>query len=473
MSPRRSGRISPVGIPLVVPMLIVLGLTAFLTLVRVPPTRAAGGLDKINHVVVIFQENWSFDALYGRFPGANGLANAGAAARQVDKTGEPYATLPPSIDTHKKPPAPDPRIPASLPVGPFDLARYVPPDQQAGSPIHKFYHQQYQINGGRMDKFVAWSDAGGLTMTYYDATTLPGGKLAQQYTLADNFFHAAFGDSFLNHFWLICACTPRWPNAPAERIARFDASGVLVNLRATVTPDGYAVNLEYPVNQPHPANITDPAQLLPQQAMPTIGDRLSERGISWAWYAGGWNEASAGRPHAQFKFHHQPFVYFANYAEGTAARAAHLRDEQDFLRDLRTNNLPAVSFVKPLGLDNEHPSSSTPVRGQQHAADLVKAVQDSPYWAETVIIYTYDENGGRWDHVAPPVKDRWGPGTRVPAIIISPYARKGFVDHTQYDTTSILKLIETRWGLAPLGARDAGASDLTNAFDFSAAAPAR
>src|SRR4029453_15782324 len=100
-------------------------------------------------------------------------------------------------------------------------------------------------------------------------------------------------------------------------------------------------------------------------------------------------------------------------------------------------------------------------------ADLVKAVQQSPAWADTAIIVTYDENGGVWDHAAPPTGDRWGPGTRVPAIVISPYAKKGFVDHTQYDTTSILKLIEERWSLAPLGSRDAAATWLANAFDFS------
>jgi plastocyanin len=105
-------------------------------------------------------------------------------------------------------------------------------------------------------------------------------------------------------------------------------------------------------------------------------------------------------------------------------------------------------------------------------ADLVKAVQQSPAWADTAIIVTYDESGGFWDHVAPPKGDRWGPGTRVPAIVISPYAKKGFVDHTQYDTTSILKLIEERWGLVPLGTRDAAATGLANAFDFSQTPPA-
>ena len=128
-----------------------------------------------------------------------------------------------------------------------------------------------------------------------------------------------------------------------------------------------------------------------------------------------------------------------------------------------------MSFIVLLDSDSEHPGRGSVLKGQEHVARLVKAVESSPYWADSAIIITYDENGGRWDHVPPPVVDRWGPGTRVPAIIISPYAKKRFVDHTQYDTTSILKFIETRWNLAPLGTRDAAATNLTNAFDFSQA----
>jgi acid phosphatase len=163
----------------------------------------------------------------------------------------------------------------------------------------------------------------------------------------------------------------------------------------------------------------------------------------------------------------QPFAYFANYADGTAAKKAHLKDETDLMADLKAGTLPAVSFVKPLGPDNEHPGYANLVRGQQHVADLVSAIQNSSAWKDTAIVITYDEHGGAWDHVAPPTGDRWGPGSRVPAIIISPYARRGYVDHTQYDTTSILKFIETRWNLPSLGTRDAAANDLTNAFDFS------
>jgi phospholipase C len=424
----------------------------------------AAGLGKINHIIVIYQENWSFDSLYGKFPGANGLSYAGATVRQVDKTGTPYATLPQPIDNSKKPPVPDPRFPADLPVAPFDAAKYVPGNERTGDLVHRFYQQQYQIDGGKMDKFVAWSDAAGLVMSYYDATNMPVGQLAQRYVLADNFFHAAFGGSFINHFWLVCACTPQWPNAPDVLRAQLDAGGVLTKDGA-VTPDGYVVNTSFSVNQPHPAE-TDPKTLVPNQTMPTIGDRLDEKGISWAWYAGGWNDAVAGRPAPLFQFHHHPFAYFARYADGTPGRAQHLKDELDFLADVKGGRLPAVSFVKPLGPDNEHPGYADLLRGQQHVIVLVAAVMQSPAWADTAIIITYDENGGRWDHVPPPVRDKWGPGTRVPAIIVSPYAKRRYIDHTQYDTTSILRLIETRWNLAPFGTSDRNAGDLRNAFAF-------
>jgi acid phosphatase len=428
---------------------------------------APRGAERVQHVIVIYMENWSFDGQFGLFPGANGIANAGDTIRQVRKDGSPYTTLPQPLFQGQ----PDPRIPAGLPVKPFDLVRYVPPDQLTNSPVHLFYQEQYQINGGRMDKFVAWNDAGGdhggLTMSYYDVSDMPLGRLARQYTLCDNFFHSAFGGSWLNHMWLISARTPYWPEAPRDMVAQLDAHRILIpgtRQNAEVTPDGYAVNTVFPMHPPYPENIP-PERRLPPQTAPTIGDRLSERGVSWAWYAGGWNDAVAGRPAKLFQFHHQPFAYFARYAPGTPERG-HLKDEADFFRDLTTRNLPAVAFVKPIGDDNEHPGYAMLSAGQQHVARLVQAVQDSSVWPHTVIIVTYDEHGGRWDHVPPPVIDRWGPGLRVPAVIISPLAKKGFVDHTQYETASILKFIETRWGLPPLDERDRHANDLVHAFEF-------
>jgi phospholipase C len=430
---------------------------------QAPAPLVARGIERIDHVVVLFQENWSFDGLFGKFPGANGLSNAASALPQSDRNGNVYAVLPPSLGPDNKP---DPRIPKDLPNAPFDLAKYIPPTEKAGNPIHLFYQNQHQIDGGRNDRFVAWTNAGGLVMSYYDASDFPLGKIAKRYTLADDFFMGAFGGSFLNHFWLVCACTPEWKDAPQAIRAVLDDKGMLVKDGA-VTPDGYVVNTTYTVNAPHPASIKDPARLMPSQTLPTIGERLSEKGVSWAWYSGGWNDALAGHPHPVFQYHHQPFAYFAAYADGTEAKKKHLLDEDEFWKAVKEGNLPAVSFVKPIGPLNEHPGYADLMSGQEHIAKMIEALMASPQWKSTAIIVTYDENGGRWDHVAPPVVDRWGPGSRVPAVIVSPYARRGFVDHTPYDTTSILRFIEKRWGLAPLGSRDAAVNDLTNAFDFN------
>jgi acid phosphatase len=130
-------------------------------------------------------------------------------------------------------------------------------------------------------------------------------------------------------------------------------------------------------------------------------------------------------------------------------------------------NLPEVVFFKPLGEDNEHPGYTNITSGEHHTRELIRAIENSTLWKDSLIIITYDENGGLWDHVAPPKIDPWGPGTRVPTLVIGPFAKKKFIDHTQYDTTSILKLIETRFGLAALGKRDAAAADMTAALELS------
>src|SRR5207247_3997624 len=174
--------------------------------------------------------------------------------------------------------------------------------------VHRCEQGQMQIDGGRMDTFAVVSDAKGEVMGFYHTAGLPFAAEAARYTLCDNFFHAAFGGSFLNHFWLIAAQTPVFPGAPSSAVAQLDASGVLIT-DGFVTPDGHAVNTAFSVNAPHPSTV--PAtSLVPNQTFATIGDRLSEQGISWAWYAGGWNDALAGHAGPLYQFHHQPFIYF-------------------------------------------------------------------------------------------------------------------------------------------------------------------
>jgi acid phosphatase len=485
---------------------------------------SASDLAKIQTIVVLYAENRSFDALYGAFPGANGLANVTPQmALQRDRDGSVLKELPPiwgGLTAKGVEPKIDEAQTAGLPNAPFaidDPKHFNLPLGVATRDLwHKFYQNQMQIDGGKNDRFVAYADSGALVMGHYDGSKLPLWSVARRYTLADNFFMGAFGGSFLNHFELICACAPIYPNAGVAQaealISAVESDGATLKPApdspasamdgipkfakdGALTPDFFAVNTMQPPYQPSgnaPAQGGDPAYAdphnpttLPPQTMPTIGDLLSAKGISWAWYAGAWQAAldrkNAG-PVPDFQYHHQPFNYFADLAPGTAARAEHLRDGglggAAFIAAIEAGKLPQVAFYKPQGNLNEHPGYTDVLSGDEHLADIVAHLEQSPQWAHMLVIITYDENGGFWDHVAPPKADRFGPGTRVPTPIISPFAKRGFVDHTLDDTTSILRFIIRRFDLPMLqglalrdkAMREAGSGkigDLTEALDFS------
>lgn len=437
----------------------------------------------VHHIIIIYQENWSFDGLYGKFkpkdPGetVDGFSSPGFHCEQVGLNGCPLTVLPePDLAIG----SPDGRIPFGLPAKPYDLLPYLKSAGKAtGDLVHRFYQEQMQIDGGKMDKYVAVGDNGGLVMSYFDASQLPEGQLAQEYTLCDHYFHGAFGGSFLNHIYFIAADAPRWSKdkpLPQDVVAQENAQGKMVR-DGMVTPEGYVVNTAQSENIPHDPT-TPFKNLVPPLDLPTIGDRLTDRPrpVSWAWYAEGFNDALAGKADKLYEYHHQPFIYFARYSDPKDPKKVdrkHLRDKEEFLSDLRQGKLPSVCWIKALGENDEHPGYSDIQAGQEYVKSLVDAVQASPYWKHSVILITYDENGGRWDHVSPPRRmykgkpDWLGPGTRVPLIIISPFAKKGKVDHTTYDSTSILRFIESRWDLKPLNERDKNATNLGNAFDFT------
>ena len=366
---------------------------------------------------------------------------------------------------------------------------------------HRFYENQRQINGGRNDGFVAWGNSGALVMGYYgdNAAHLRLWQLARQYTLCDRFFMGAFGGSFLNHQYLVAARPPYYPHADRSP-ARFNiartASGQATDIHlalapdspasamqgspktlghSSITPDFWAVNTMGPPyapafsKDPNDPLRADPASantLVPQHH-PTIGDALSEAGVDWAWYAGAWQLALQDQGDGEqadfpqrpnFQPHHQPFNYYAAYAPGTDARRRHLRDAgvgetaatNHFLAAIAADALPTVSFYKPQGDLNMHAGYSDVDAGDRHVMAVVDALQRSAAWPGLLVIVTVDENGGWWDHVAPPKGDRWGPGSRIPAIIVSPHAKKGHVDHTIYDTGSIARFLTRRFGLRKL-----------------------
>jgi acid phosphatase len=471
-------------------------------------TPVGDGLSRIEHVVVIYAENRSFDHLYGLFPGADGIANATAEQKtQLDHDGKPLPHLPATYDPVRKGALRADLATSGLPNGPFRID--APPlnrnwSELLPNPIHAYYQNREQINGGKNNQFVALTNVGAWTMGYFDGSQMKLWQWAKEYTLADHFFMGAFGGSYLNHLWLVCACTPRDESAPATARAQIDEHGNLKKrpgspasvlqgvahvFDGSVTPDGYSVNTSQPAYQPSgvpPAaggnlDLADPARhTLPPMREKSIGDTLSAKGVSWAWYGGGWNAALAdGRREPTqareviyaskgqaFQPHHQPFNYFARFAPGTPDRAEHLKDGDDLMKAIASGTLPQVAFYKPVGRLNQHPSYTNLAEGDAHIDDVLKRLRTSPQWSKMLVIVTYDENGGFWDHVPPPAGDRWGPGTRIPALIISPYAKKGFVDKTSYDTTSIIKFITRRFGLEPLPGVRANAGDLTNALAF-------
>ena len=416
-------------------------------------------LSKIGHIVVIFEENRSFDNMFGLFPGANGLSAAGESAVQVDRDGKRYEHLPPVINTNLNPPAIDTRFPAELPNAPFPIDKYVPRNVATGDLVHRFYQEQAQIDGGKMDKFAAVSDAGGLVMGYYDFSDTAQWRLAKEFTLADNVFHSAFGGSMLNHSFLVCMCAFRWPNAPEKVVATLKPDGTMLK-DGQVSPDGYVINTSRSVFLHAPSD-TDPALLVPPQTMPHIGDRLDLKGITWKWYSGGYADAAAGRVPQRFEFHHQAMAFFADLAPGTPGQAAHLKDLADLEADIANDTLPQVVFYKPIAKLNEHPGYTELESGDQHIGDIVARLQKTTAYKDMLILVTYDENGGFWDHVAPPKRDRWGPGSRVPLIAIGPMVKRGHIDHTQYEFGSILKTLDDRFSLPPLSDVDAKANSLT------------
>ena len=490
------------------------------------PARPPGAIGQIDTVVVIYAENRSFDDLYGAFPGANGLANASTASRtQRDRDGGVMKELPPiwgGLTGKGVEPVINEAQTAHLPNKPFAIddphGFNLPLSVITRDLWHVFYQNQMQIDGGKNDKFAAWADSGGLVMGHYttNPTNLPLWQVAKKYTLADNFFQAAFGGSFLNHQWLVCACTPVYPDAdksPAkDRIAAVDDTGTALKVAdnspksaidgppkfvrdGAITPDFFIVNTSAPPYQPSfvkPAEggdtaLADPSNpaTVPPQTQKHIGDLLSAKGIDWAWYAGAWQMALDHDPDLSkvvFQFHHHPFNYFADMAPGTDARKQHLRDGGrdgvEFIKAIDAGSLPPVTFYKPQGNLNEHSGYAAVLAGDQHIADIVAHLEKSPQWPHMLVVITYDENGGIWDHVAPPKGDRWGPGSRIPALIVSPYAKHGFVDHAVYDTTSILAFITKRFGLdelpglkareAALKAHGKSLGDLTGALTATA-----
>ncbi|MEQ7922123.1 acid phosphatase [Xanthomonas sp. WHRI 1810A] len=480
--------------------------------------------DNVKTIVVIYAENRSFNNLFGDFPGVEKPLSALKPSdfRQRDRDGTVLQTLPPAwggvlqvgpqtVDGVTY--AVGVQFQDNLPNAPYPLKGPNGEDLPLGLATrdlwHVFYQNQMQINGGKNDAFVAWADSGGLPMGYYSQSqySLRLWDVAKEFVLCDNFFQGAFGGSFLNHHYLVSATAPFYPdaaNSPAQsqiavlqsddphdfRLKPLEKSPVSALTGppqfgpSALTPDGYGVNTLAPpywptwLRDPEKPHYSKPdlANVLVPQSHEHIGDKLSKKNIDWAWYAGAWQATldqfkdSGGIPKIpNFQYHHQPFNYFRQQGpEHPEERRKRLRDgglgdetaTNKFFADAQAGTLPAVSFYKPQGNLNMHAGYADVASGDRHIDRAIKVLRASPQWDNMVIVVTVDENGGWWDHVAPPKGDRWGPGTRIPALVISPFARKGTVDHTVYDTASILRLITRVHGLETLN----GLSERDNAM---------
>ncbi|QZI71657.1 acid phosphatase [Pseudomonas protegens] len=498
--------------------------------------------DQVKNVVVLFAENRSFNNLFANFPGVEKPLSAlkPEAFQQRDRDGSLLSKLPPiwggilqvgpqTLDGITYPV--ETQFQENLPNAPFALKGPSGEDLPLGLVTrdlwHVFYQNQMQINGGKNDGFVAWADSGALTMGHYAQTrySLRLWDVAREFVLCDNFFQGAFGGSFLNHQYLISAKVPFYPDAansvaksqiatlqgddpkgtrlkPLDKSPASAMDGAPQFGPSALTPDGYAVNTMAPPywptwirdpQRPDYAKPDLPSVLVPQ-THEHIGDKLSKKNVDWAWYGGAWQATleqfkdSGGIPKIpNFQYHHQPFNYFVRQGpENPAERAKRLRDgglgdessTNKFFADAEAGKLPAVTFYKPQGNLNLHAGYADVAAGDRHIDRALKVLRESPQWKNMVVIVTVDENGGWWDHVAPPQGDRWGPGTRIPALVVSPFARKGTVDHTVYDTASILRLItrvfqlETLDGIkerddAMIARGQKPMGDLTNALHFN------
>jgi phospholipase C len=470
-------------------------------------------LTPIKHVVVIFGENISFDHYFGTYPNAaNTDGTPFEAAHNTPKvngldkkllTDNPNAYNPKRL-THEQP---------------------LTCDQN-----HGYGAEQAAFNGGKMDKFVEKTETDkctgqpilfgepGLVMDYYDGNTVTGmWNYAQHYAMSDNSFNTVFGPSTPGALNLISG------NTHGAQALTSVTHQPTTDKYAVVSPDANGIGTV--INDPDPAwddcsdkNHTSTDNLAGLNGR-NVGDLLNQRHVTWGWFQGGFRPtgtangfAVCGQKHANvggnsvvdYSPHHEPFQYYQSTANpkhlapssveaiGQTDRANHQYDITDFDASLAAGSMPAVSFLKAPEYQDGHAGYSDPLDEQQFVVSEVNKIQQSPEWRSTAIVLAYDDSDGWYDHVssqivngshdaaqdqavctAKPVMlggyaDRCGYGPRLPLVVISPFSKVNFVDHTQTDQTSVLKFIEDNWFTGRIGdsSFDARAGGLWNMFDF-------
>ena len=419
---------------------------------RAEPREVDAGLSKIQHVVFIIKENRTFNTYFATYPGATG-STVGATIACDGSTCRPGpdVALTPAQDVQK------------------DLA-------------HCFYCGLVAIDGGRMDGFNAMTGVTGIDTpidgrdlagyTYFDRAGLPNyWAYADRFVLADRFFTSMYGPTTPEHLYAIAAdadglidignkgddtrvyCDDPEDSGAAFRSLLPGEIPTIMDLERRIdeSPAAFAGLREYWTQRRYCIDI------------PTVIDELQAKGIPWRFYA---NENQV----------QNVLQIVKHLREGSAWD--NLAPPESFVRDVGVGDLPAVSWLIPPWYYNEHPwefsdgSGNSVCAGENWTTHQINAIMQSPAWTSTVIVVVWDDFGGFYDPVAPPGVDHMGLGPRTPALIISPFSRAGdspdggSVDHTVYEFSSVVRLIEDVFGLPTLTARDAGAVPLLGALDL-------
>ncbi len=356
----------------------------------------------IEHIIVVMQQNHTFDNYFGTYPGANGIP--------------PDTCMPVSLSDSQ----------SEACISPFNMATYPVTDLSHSTGTFLAQYQTGKLNGF-VDALNRLNQDGKLTMGYYDSNDIPFyWNIADQFVLFDNYFSSAHTGSVMNRMFSISG----QPGSEENRIPE----------------NGFG-------------------------DIPTIFDRLQERGISWKYYIKDYDPDLNYRSLQELDYlppqiQWVPLLSFDRFLDDPEL-SSRIVDLSEYYTDLKNGTLPAVSYVLLLGA-TEHPISD-PQLGQITTRTMIQTLMISDVWKSSALLITYDDWGGWYDHVLPPQVDKYGYGFRVPALLVSAYARQGHIDHTQLDHTSILKFIESNWAIEPLAKRDAQANNITSAFDFASA----
>jgi phospholipase C len=370
----------------------------------------------IKHVVFIIKENRTFDNLLGRFPGANG-ATTGLDQGSV-------RPLTQALD----------RIPVDI--------------------VHCYRCALQAWNGGKMDGFASVSaPADRYAYTQFGPKDLPAyWHWAKRFVLGDNFFASAQGPSFPNHLYTIAAQSGGAHDNPIQ-----DLEGLRERHRTTGLFKAWGCDSMEQAYVPVEDREGKEVKVPPCFDFLTEGDLLLRAGIPWAYYSA---------TNMQNGYLWSAYDAVRHIRQDTQLWQSHVFPVDGLVQDVRDDRLPPVSWVTPRFELSEHPEYSF-CWGQSWTTRIVNAIMASPMWKDTAIFITWDDYGGFYDHVPPPQVDRFGFGIRVPLLLISPYAKAGYVDHTVGEFSSVLRFIEDNWGLSQLTHRDRDARNFSEAFDFS------